>query len=155
MLNHPVGGKVTGSGEHKFTSGNKSSYSHQKHDKMKHILTALALLATTTFAYAQNSTDYDGAGSRKKVKALESRTNEFTGTEITSNSESAIFSHLPDMHKATWAVITNEEGETLKSARVSPASNAIDIHKLDKGIYCVTLVYRNKNQKAFVLTVGD
>jgi F420-0:gamma-glutamyl ligase len=69
--------------------------------------------------------------------------------------ELASFANLPDVPKPTWAVISNADGEFIKESKITPTYNAMDIHRLPKGMYFVTLVYRNKNQKAFVLNVTE
>ena len=125
-----------------------------KSNTMKHLLFTGLFLAIASISHAQAANDYDLAKSSKTPKT-EINTNPFADAEMEVTKELASFSNLPEMPKPTWAIITNTEGEFIKQAKVNPTYNAVDIHRLPKGTYFVTLLYRNKGQKAFVLKVED
>lgn len=122
---------------------------------MKHLLLIGAIMTISAVAHAQNSTDFDEKATRKKTKIIETVSNQFEGTEMVVTKEQTSFTNLPDMPKPTWAVITNSEGEFIKQSKIDPTNSVIDIHRLSKGLYFVTLVYRNKSLKAFTLNVEE
>jgi hypothetical protein len=121
---------------------------------MKHLFFIGIFLAITTICHAQASNDYDLARSSKKQK-IEINSNPFADAEMEVTKELVSFTNLPDVPKPTWAIVTNSEGEFIKQAKVNPTYNAMDIHRLPKGMYFVTLMYRNRGQKAFVLKVDE
>ena len=125
---------------------------------MKKLTITCALLALAGATYAQrgpNPTNDNGEKiNRKNIEEPRWQENKFTGSEMTVDDKVITFSDLPEMPKPIWAVITNPEGEFIKQAKVNTQYNAMDIGKLRKGMYFVTLVYKNKSQKAFVLKLG-
>lgn len=122
---------------------------------MKHIIVICALVAVSGAAQAQ-TTDRSYASSARtsspKARHAIKNDNIFEGTEMTHSSGSLSFSNLPELTKSPWAVITDEKGDLIKQSRILP-DESIDIHKLSKGMYFVSLVYKNKTEKAFVLEI--
>ena len=114
---------------------------------MKRIILALTSVLIVSAAQAQNT----NVGKQNFSRAEAPRENEFTGTEMTTTERSIAFTDIPNLPKPTWAIITDAEGEIIKQGRISPDNSDIDIHRLDKGMYFVSLVYKNKTMKAFVL----
>lgn len=91
----------------------------------------------------------DNDNSRKVAPMSE---NQFIGNEIATTNRLVTFTDLPVLSKQIWAVVTNPEGEIMAQKKVSPKDNTIDLRRLSKGeLYYVTLVYKNKSKKAFVL----
>jgi len=119
---------------------------------MKRLLIVCLLLAGVHHAQAQTSEHgkwEDNDNSRKVVMTSE---NEFAATEMGQQGRLITFTDLPVLKKATWAIVTNPEGETMTQKRVTPNDNSMDLRRLAKGeLYYVTLVYKNKSKKAFVL----
>lgn len=90
--------------------------------------------------------------SHNKSRAQTEEANEFTGTEMSVTHKIVTFSDLPDLPKQTWAIVTDVNGEVVTQKRVTPTINYIDLGRLSKGeMYFVSLVYKNKSQKAFVV----
>jgi len=78
--------------------------------------------------------------------------NVFANTEISTDNGIITFSDLPELKKATWAIVTDPAGNLITQKRVNPAANILDLHRLPKGeMYFLTLVYKNKSKKGFVL----
>ncbi len=120
---------------------------------MKKTIITLLLLTTITCAKAQYSEEYgDRKPSHKASKQRE--INEFETAEMSQTNKWIKFSGLPALPKPTWAIVTNAEGEFIKESKITPDDNEMDLHRLQNGMYFVTLVYRNKSKKAFVLHVG-
>ena len=121
---------------------------------MKKALIIYTLLATMTVANAQpamNSAKWE-ENNPGKSNINVAKPNQFTATEMSLGDAMITFSYLPDVPKTTMAIITDATGETITQKKISRADNTIDVHKLHKGeLYFVTLVYKNKGQKAFVV----
>ena len=123
---------------------------------MKSLMITSALITLSLMAKAQNSTDYYGDGKHVKMaKAKAKAANKFDNTTMGVSGHLVAFKELPAMPKPTWAVITNAEGEFIKEGKINPEDNAVDIRKLNKGMYFVSIVYRNATKKAFVLNIGQ
>lgn len=122
---------------------------------MKRIIIICALVAGFSAVQAQTS-DRSYASSARikspKPKPTVSHANLFEGTEMAHTSGSLSFSNLPELAKSPWAVITDERGDLIKQSRIT-TDQTIDIHKLERGMYFVSLVYKNKTEKAFILEV--
>ncbi len=122
---------------------------------MKRIIIICTLVAGFSAAHAQTSDRSYATTARiksPKAKPTMKHDNIFEGTEMARSNGSISFSNLPDMTKAPWAVITDEKGDLIKQSRIIP-EESIDIHKLSKGMYFVSLVYKNKTKKAFMLEI--
>ena len=120
---------------------------------MKKIMFAGLLLAAVTEARAQTmatSTAWENDNPRAATKIQQD--NEFANTEINVEGRKLSFSDLPDLKKPTWAIITDAAGTQMTQKRVTPQDSGMDLRHLPKGeMYFLTLVYKNKSQKAFVL----
>ena len=116
---------------------------------MKQVILTLALLVASGVANAQNTNVNPKHNNYKRETAAEE--NDFANTEMVLHSESIDFVDVPEMPKSIWAVITDAEGEMIKQGRISSLNSNIDIHRMDKGLYFVSIVYKNKTMKAFVL----
>ena len=117
---------------------------------MKKIVFSFALLAAMFSTYAQN-THVSKRSSDKQTSAAQE--NEFSATEMAVLERSVEFTDIPEMPKSTWAVITDAEGEIIKQSRISPDNNKVNIYGMAKGMYFVSLVYKNRTMKAFVLQI--
>jgi len=114
---------------------------------MKKILIICALFISTGSVYGQ-------AGNWKENNANGEirHDNEFANTEMSTSGREITFSDLPELKKTVWAIITDPDGNRVTQKRIDPTNNVMDVHKLPKGaMYFVTLMYKNKSQKAFVL----
>ncbi len=124
----------------------------QKIQIMKRLFILCALFSGMASANAQTSEHgkwEDNDNSRKVAPMSE---NQFIGNEIATTNRLVTFTDLPVLSKQIWAVVTNPEGEIMAQKKVSPKDNTIDLRRLSKGeLYYVTLVYKNKSKKAFVL----
>ena len=121
---------------------------------MKRILIAGIMLAGATTAKAQTgmyANKWEGNDKVHHTKTTTKETNRFTDAEMDVNNGAISFSNLPDMSKPYCAMITNGEGEFIKQKRISPDDNQLSVNRLGKGIYFVTIVYKNKGQKTFVM----
>lgn len=122
---------------------------------MKRIFIAACLLtaATTMFAQTSDKSSYTPTthSSRSTTRSV-SHDFKFEGTEMSYADGHISFSNLPEVTKQPWAIITDENGEVVTQSRVNSESS-MDVHKLSKGMYFVSLVYKNKTEKAFVLQV--
>jgi len=78
--------------------------------------------------------------------------NEFANTEVNTDHGKITLTELPELKKATWAIVTDATGTVVTQKRVRATDNTVDLHRLPKGeMYFLTLVYRNKSKKGFVL----
>lgn len=122
---------------------------------MKQLLITVMLLAGFTAAQAQAT-----AMSRNREQSnsdnYRSRTvhvNEFSNTEMTINDGIISFSDLPDLKHPINAVVTNTDGEQVRQARISPQQNTLNIKRLHKGLYFVTLIYKTHSKKGFTFNL--
>jgi len=119
---------------------------------MKRIILILSLAVTAAAANAQASghSKWEENGGSNQLKIRQD--NEFALTEISASGRVITFTDLPALTKPTWAVVTDVNGEVLSQRRISPSCNTMDLGRLPKNsLYFVTLMYRNKSQKAFTL----
>lgn len=124
---------------------------------MKRILILCSLVATFSAAHAQTTDksyarDVHVPRTRTHTQAAPLHDSRFEGTEMAHSEGNISFSNVPELAKQPWAVITDENGELMKQTRVINEEN-IDVHKLSRGMYFVSLVYKNKTEKAFVLEI--
>ena len=120
---------------------------------MKKVIIVFALIAGSLASNAQamNNSKFEESKSANEQVAVH-HDNLFSKTELSKNGMVISFSSLPQTTKPTWAVLTDAEGNELIRRKVSPADNTMEVKKLTSGgMYFVTLVYRNKSQKGFVL----
>jgi hypothetical protein len=120
---------------------------------MKRLSLIAALVTATYISGAQPSINHEKWEDKGSAKpATVSLYNEFAGTEMATNGGIVSFRQLPDLVKPTWAIVTDAKGEVIVQQKVAPSYNSIDIRRLSKGqVYFVSLVYKHKSQKAFVL----
>jgi hypothetical protein len=78
---------------------------------------------------------------------------DFSNTEMETKNSIITFSGLPDLKKAYAAVITNGDGEIIKQKRISPQKNEISVQGLKRGLYFISILYKEKTQKKFVLNL--
>lgn len=111
------------------------------------------LVATTGTIKAQTVASNDNwENNSNRRSGMIQQDNEFANTEINVENRRVSFSELPELKKATWAIVTDPAGTVMTQKRVTPNDNSMDLHRLPKGeMYFLTLVYKNKSQKAFVL----
>lgn len=103
-------------------------------------------------AIAQNSTDYYGEGRKAKVTKVKlSGVNEFDNMTMEHSNGLVTFGEIPQMPKNVFAVLTNAEGEILKQKKITAEVNSFKTGNLEKGLYFLTIMYRNEGKKAFVL----
>ncbi len=121
---------------------------------MKRILIAASILALATAAKAQTgmyANKWEGNDKVRHTRVSAKETNQFADVQMDISNSAISFSNLPDMSKAYCAMITNGEGEFIKQKRITPDDNQVSVNRLGKGLYFVTIVYKNKGQKTFVM----
>lgn len=120
---------------------------------MKQIILLCVLAFGTTAAFAQTS-DHSSYAPIKYKKPAKTVTHDarFEATEMSFSDGILSFSNIPTLAKDPWAVVTDENGEMIKQGRITNNS-ALDVHKLSKGLYFVSIVYRDRTEKGFVLTI--
>lgn len=121
---------------------------------MKRFIITGMLLCTIQAVHAQPSADRSNWEDNDRVyhQPKSTQDNPFVNTEMAEFKKVITFSDLPEVKKPIWAIVTDPQGEVMAQKRVSPASNSFDVRRLSKGeLYYVTLVYRSKSKKAFVL----
>ena len=120
---------------------------------MKKILLLCGSLSFTLFSFGQAmSHGRWEENERKTIKVRVQQPNLFANAEMSVNEGLITFSDLPEVKSQILAVITDPEGAVLSQHRVSATYNTIDAGRLPKGdLYYVTLLYRGKSQKGFVL----
>jgi len=120
---------------------------------MKKIMIVCMLFAGSGMVNAQTEASQTWEGNtHTNSRGIIQHDNEFANTEINVENRKVTFSELPDLKKATWAIVTDPAGTVMTQKRINPNDNSMDLHRLPKGeMYFVTLVYKNKSQKAFVL----
>ncbi len=122
---------------------------------MKRLLIFCAILSAASPLYAQSPmthNQWEENNDNKRVAVQQD--NQYANTEMTMENKRITFSDLPEVKHGTMAVISNSEGEILSQRRVDPTNNSMDIHWLQKGeLYYVTLVYKSRSKKGFVLHI--
>lgn len=118
---------------------------------MKHTLIIICCFAALS-SNAQNSTDYYGEARKVRIHERTSQVvNEFDNITMEQHERSVNFGDIPVMSKKIYAVLTNSDGEVLKQKRISSENNVFYTGELEKGLYFVTITYRNESKKAFML----
>ncbi len=96
--------------------------------------------------WEENSRDKVGMQPQKQ------EANEFSETEMSVDHKVVTFSKLPEKRRSAMAVVTDAGGEAIIQKAISPENNYIDLRRLPKGeMYFITIMYRNKSQKGFVV----
>jgi hypothetical protein len=117
---------------------------------MKKLLITCTMLLAISAAKAQSYRGGENNRGRHKVEMPQD--NEFANTEISMESRTISFTDLPDLPKPTWAIITDANGEVITQKRVTPTNSYMSARSLSRGdLYFLTLIYKNKSQKGFVL----
>lgn len=123
---------------------------------MKHIILIGSFIALATAAKAQTSDrssyspNVHKARTSTKSVAADSK---FAAAEMSYEEGVISFSNLPEDTKQPWAIITDDNGEVITQSRISN-DRTMDVHKLSRGMYFVSLVCKNRTEKAFVLQVN-
>lgn len=116
----------------------------------------ISMMSITT-SYAQHADNMSGSfleqGKPQNTSGAELLNSEFSNSEMTVENKHINFSGLPDLKKNVSVVITNTDGDVVKEGRINKENTSIDIQKLRKGMYFVTLVYKESSRKGFVLHV--
>ena len=113
---------------------------------MKTLILVVTLLLLSLGMDAQKNTS---SGSSKNIEmALR-----FDATQMTYANKKIMFTGLPYLPKATWAYLTDATGEVIKQHRVDPYNSELEVKHLQEGLYFVTLIYHNRGQKSFMLTI--
>lgn len=120
---------------------------------MKRLFSTLAFITGLTPIFAQSSHNGYRDGWPASSTSEPAAEIDYESTEMVLEANRIRFTDLPAMRKATWAIITNAEGEYIKEKRVFTSEDVIDVSRLKNGLYFVTLVYRNKSKKGFVLHI--
>ncbi len=119
---------------------------------MKKIIIGCMLLTGISNAQAQTTASQAKWESSSNAQSAIQQDNEFANTEMNVENGRVTFSELPELKKATWAIVTDAAGAAVTQKRIAPNENTMDLHRLQKGeMYFVTLVYKNKSKKGFVL----
>lgn len=123
---------------------------------MKNLILIGGFIALATAAHAQTSDRSSYSPSVHKTKSTTKSVapdSKFAAAEMSYEEGTISFSNLPDDTKQPWAIVTDENGEVITQSRISN-DRTMDVHKLSRGMYFVSLVCRNKTEKAFVLQVN-
>ena len=123
---------------------------------MKRLIIICSALAIINSVYGQAAGMYSGKweeNENSRHKITEKQPNEFENTEMSYSQKTATFSNLPDLKKPVFAVITNSTGEFVKQKKVNAEDNYVNVDKLSPGLYYVTLVFRQKGKRAYVLNI--
>jgi hypothetical protein len=103
-------------------------------------------------AFAQNSTDYYSRGKQAKVtKVKVAGVNVFDNMTMENNNGLITFGEVPAVDHNVFAVLTNADGEIIKQRKISQENTTFNTGELEKGIYFVTIMYRNESKKGFIL----
>ncbi len=122
---------------------------------MKKVILVLAMAATGYAANAQVS----GQSKWDETKAGNDRVSlqqkqDFDNVEMTKSNHIITFAGLPQLTKPIRVVVTDAQGNIDIDRKISSVSNTIDIQTLkEKSLYFVTLMYKNRSKKAFVLNM--
>ena len=118
---------------------------------MKNGIMALALIANWFVASAQtmeHSKWEESSNNENKSR----NDNGFSSAEITEYKRIVTFYDLPVLPKPIYAVVTDPYGVIMTQKKVSPRCNTLRIRSLPgDALYYVTLMYKDRGQKAFVL----
>ena len=123
---------------------------------MKRLVIICSMLACTGLANAQTTAMSENSwegGDNTYRRALITEPNDFEGMTMSFSDGKAIFSGIPQFKRSVWAIVTNGEGDFIKQMKITPEENVMDLHRLHKGLYFVTIVYRTKSKKAFTLNL--
>jgi len=86
-------------------------------------------------------------GTNKNSNLHPSKVNGFDKVQVAVVNKQILFISLPAEKRPIWAYITSIYGEIIKTKIISRNKNYIDVRKLPKGTYFVTLVYEGHNRK--------
>ena len=121
---------------------------------MKHIIIIIALLSGIGKANGQsvgvNANSRESRNNSNRSETVQPYS-EFDAVEMATEDGWLSFSSLPPIRGAIYAIVTNGDGEQMKQVRISGEYNTVDVHRLHKGLYFITVVYRNKGRKTFML----
>ncbi len=117
---------------------------------MKLVLLIIAICTAIGTALAQSANIYTNNTGKKKETA---KANEFANTEMVIANGQITLNGLPNMDKEIWVVINDSEGNMVKQTRISARYNTVAINKLRRGVYFVSVVYRNHSKKSFMLNI--
>lgn len=121
---------------------------------MKRVLITASILVFATASRAQTgmyANKWESNDKDHNSRSWSKETNRFADAQMDISNSFISFSNLPEMSKTYCAMITNGEGEFIKQKRISPDDNQVSVSRLGKGLYFVTIVYKNKGQKTFVM----
>ena len=120
---------------------------------MKKVILVLAIAGTTFAANAQVASQ----GKWDEIKAGNDRVSllqkqDFDNVEMTRSNHIISFAGLPQLTKPIRVVVTDATGNINIDRKISSVSNTLNIQSLEeKTLYFVTLMYKNRSKKAFVL----
>ncbi len=121
---------------------------------MNKLIITFALLSVMNTAGAQTlALSTPKAEEKSNFSAIVKPGNEFGNATMNHNGTTLSFDGLPNTDKASWAIITDEYGEIVKQTKITASENTIDVHRLGKGMYFVSLVCKDQCKKAFVLNL--
>jgi len=125
---------------------------------MKSRILIIILVMSVTSSFAQRAEEPQGSfleESHPTVKMSSNAImyNEFSGMQMSYEKGWITFSGFPDLKKKIDVYVTNADGEVVKTGAIHPQKESIDVEKLKKGMYFVTLMYRQSSRKAFVLHI--
>jgi hypothetical protein len=120
--------------------------------KLLIICTTISLLNVANAQTASNPGKWEeNDNSHKKMTVKD--VNEFESTEMGYSEHLVTFSGLPETKKPIYAVITNSTGEFIKQRKINEAENSLKVEGLPRGLYFVTVVYRQKGKRAYTLNI--
>lgn len=124
---------------------------------MKKIVIFCAALACFSAANAQVTASSvnkaDDNNSRPATKPGTPHTNEFSNMEMNISDGVLSFSGVPDVAHSVYAIVTDADGQQMRQARLTPAHSTMSIQRLHKGLYFITIMYRNQSKKGFTVNL--
>ena len=121
---------------------------------MNKLIITFALLSVLKTAGAQTlALSTPKAEEKSNFSAIVKPTNEFGNTIMNHSGATLSFDGLPSTYKASWVIITDQFGEIVKQSKITTSENSVDVHRLGKGMYFVSVVNKDQCKKAFVLNL--
>ena len=120
---------------------------------MKKLILVFTFAATGFAANAQVSSQGNREESNTSNNHMPLPQNQdFDNVEMTKSNHMLTFAGLPKLNKPIRVVVTDATGNITIDRIISSVSNTLNIQSLEeKSLYFVTLMYKNRSKKAFVL----
>jgi len=122
---------------------------------MKKVILVVAMAAAGYTASAQVSSQskWEESNTGNNPVTLQQK-QDFDNVEMTKDNHIITFAGLPQLTKPIRVVVTDARGNISIDRKISSVSNTLNIQSLEeKSLYFVTLMYKNRSKKAFVLNL--